>query len=300
MHLRAFSCFPILLFAICHPLSAQERTAGGYSPVWERQLTEQREVLIVNGRALQGWGFVAYETTASDALGYWKAYMKTLGGRSRGNRPAEVTGANVPGLGLATQLIYAEGKKENTEGGVRITVAFAVNDSTAAPEAAGMQDAVHQMSVAVNRAVVRSQVDMQEDILKKSSAQVADAQREKQKDSDRAERSRLDLKKIQDRQVKLQRKQTALQRDAEKLQTQLTGSSDARTLKKMGKNHQKLADVEKDMAREQQRAEEAQARADKQQDQAPEEPADEHTDQQKKEAASSELEALKSKLAAIR
>jgi hypothetical protein len=163
-----------------------------------------------------------------------------------------------------------------------------------------MAGAVHDMSVAVNRAVVQAQVDEQEKVLRKTNGRLAGSQRDRKKADKQAANASSDLRKIQDRQAKLLRKQTMLKQDAEKLQKQLNGSDDAHTLEKMAKAHQKLADVEKEMLREQEQAVAAASHADNSKDEVPDARADEQGEEQKKEHASSELEALKSKLASIR
>src|SRR5436190_3807728 len=152
-HSRALVLHAIPLSRSLSAVLAQDKTGDGYQMSWTHTLQEQPDHVVVHKSPMQGWSFMVYECSAGEALRYWKDHMGTLGGRTSGNDPVRVTGAIIPDLGADAPLIFATAKKDGAANDVRISVAFALNDSTAAPEAPGMAASVHDMAVQVTRAV---------------------------------------------------------------------------------------------------------------------------------------------------
>lgn len=279
---------------------AQERTETGYTMDWTRTLQERADPLVNARHTLTGRSFVVYECGAGEAMGYWKKRMEELGGAAKSSKPVRVTGASVPGLGIAVPLVLANVQKDREAGGVRLIVAFALNDTTAAPDDPGMPAAVHDMAVQVNRAVVQRQIVEQEARLKKITGQVKDAQKEEAKASEQAGDAGKDLEKVNEKQAKLARKQADLQKELAKLQAKYQSDQDPKTLEKIAKTQQRIADGEKDVAKAQQAESKAQAHKNKHEEAIPDAQKLEQKQQTRKDLATRELEALKRKLEAIR
>lgn len=288
-----------LLTASALPLLAQEKTASGYTMDWTRTLQERADPLMNAKHTLKGRSFMVYECSAGEAMGHWKNHMEKLGGTSKGSKPTRVTGAAIPGLASNPPIVFANAKKDASAGGVRMIIAFAMNDTTDVPDDPGLGTAVHEMAVQVNRAVVQEQVAEQEKRLKKISGEVKDAQQEEAKAAERAGDVGKDLQKVNEQQAKLARKQADLQKDLNKLQEKYRVEPDPRTLEKIAKAQQRMADLEKDMAKKQEAESKAQEHKNKHDEQIPEAQKHQQKHEAQKELANRELEALKRKLEAI-
>ncbi len=279
---------------------AQEETRSGYAMDWNKTLQERADPLVVNRRSLNGWSFVVYECGTSQAMSHWKAYMETLGGVAKSSRPVRVSGATIPGLVEAIPIVFADAHKDHEAGGVRVHLAFARNDTTSAPEDPGLVNAVHEMAVKVNRAVVTGQVAEQEKRLKKIGDELEEARKEETKASDRTASAGKDLEKVNVRQAKLARKLADIQKETNKLRERYAKEADPKTLEKIARKQQEEADVKKDIAKQQEAESKAQEHKNEHEQEIPEAKEHQRKHEGEKELAIRELEALKRKLEAIR
>lgn len=298
MELRAFAISAAVMTATA--LCAQELTESGYAMDWTRTLQERADPLMNARHTLKGWSFVAYECSAGEAMGYWKDYMEKLGGAAKSSKPTRVTGAVIPGLGGHVPIVFANVEKDRSAGGVRMIIAFALNDTANAPDEPGMSAAVHEMAVQVNRSVVQKQIAEQEKRAKKVSGELTDAQKEEAKAADRMRDAGKDLQKVNEQQAKLARKQADMQKDLNKLQEKYRTEADPKTLEKIAKTQQRMAALEKDIAKEQGEESKAQEHKNKHEKDIPEAQKHQQKHQAQKERVTRELEALKRKLEAIR
>lgn len=298
MELRAIAISAAVMTATV--LYAQERTESGYAMNWTRTLQERADPLMNARHALKGWSFMAYECSAGEAMGYWKDHMENLGGAVKSSKPTRVTGAVIPGLGAHVPIVFANVEKDRSAGGVRMIIAFALNDTANAPDDPGMSAAVHEMAVQVNRSVIQKQIAEQEKRAKRISDELTDAQKEEAKAADRVQDAGRDLQKVTEQQAKLARKRADIQKDLNRSQEKYRTEADPKTLEKIAKIQQRLADLERDIAKEQGEESKAQEHKNKHEKEIPEAQKHQQKHQAQKERATRELEALKRKLEAIR
>lgn len=295
----------LLIAAIGFVLSApttiaQEKGEAGFALAWTHELREEPATLA-NGRfTLKGWSFTAYECNASDAMKHWKRHMETLGGAVKGNDPTRSTGAVIGGLATPVPLVLAMAAKDKEAGGIRVTVAFALNDSVNAPDDPGMAAVLRTMAVKVNRAVVEDQVAEQEKRVRKVTGELAAAQKEEAKASERSQDAGEDLRKVNSKQAKLTERRADLQKELGRLQAKYQKKQDPALLEDIAKTQQRLADVDKDMAKLQKEESDAQKDVNKHQGRIPDAQEHQQKHEAQKERAISELEALKRKLEAVR
>lgn len=290
----------IALASIAPVVNAQEKGEAGFALAWTHELREEPATLA-NGRfTLKGWSFTAYECNASDAMKHWKRYMETLGGAVKGNDPTRSTGAVIGGLSNPVPLVLAMAAKDKEAGGIRVTVAFALNDSVNAPEDVGMPAVLHTMAVKVNRAVVEDQIAEQEKRVHKVTDELAAAQKEEAKASERSQDAGEDLRKVNSKQAKLTKRRADLQKEVGKLQAKYQKKQDPAILEDIAKTQQRLVDVDKDLAKLQKKESDAQKDVNKHQGQIPDAQEHQQKHEAQKERAISELEALKRKMEAVR
>lgn len=279
---------------------AQEKTSDGHTLEWTYALEEQPAQLTVNKHKLPGWSFPVHECSPAGSMQLWKKHMTGQGAVVKSNDPMRATGGTITGLASSAPVTFATAAKDKSSGTTRITVVFALNDSTAAPEDPTMAKAVHEMAVQVNRAVVKAQIDDQEKRVRKTSGQLEDAQKDEAKASERASDAGRDLENVKQKQNKLTHKQADLQKEINKWQTRYNTTQDPKDLKKLTKAQEKLAGVTKDLAKEMRSESKVQEHLNKHQDEIPDARKDERKHGEQKELANRQLEALKRKLDAIR
>jgi myosin heavy subunit len=279
---------------------AQERSSDGHALDWKHTLEEQPAHLLVNKQKLSGWSFPVYECSPGEAMQLWKKHMTAQGAVVKSNEPMRATGGNITELASPAPVTFASAGKDKKTGTTHVTVVFALNDSTAAPEDPTMMKAVHEMAVQVNRAVVQAQIADQEKRVKKTAGQLEDAQKDEAKASERASDAGRDLEDVKQKQSKLSHKQADLQKEINKWQTRYNATQDPKDLKKLTKAQEKLASVNSELAKEMKSESKVQEQLNKHQEAIPDARKDERKHGEQKEAANRQLEALKRKLDAIR
>ena len=300
MMTRTLALCAFLLAATAPTVFAQDKTEGGYALAWTHTLQEQVGQVAVKEHLFPGWSFMVHECSAGEAMAYWQERMRTMGGNAKGSNPVRVTGAIMPGQEGGTMLIFATAKMDRSADGVRITVAFALNDSTAAPEAPGMAAAVHDMAVQVNRAVVQAQVDAQDKRYAKIGEQLEDAQRQQASVARKKSDAGKQLDKVNAEQARLARKRTDLQDKLNRLEEAQRLMPDPRNAKDIAGVRQDLISVEHDIVKQQKAEADALADLNKHREQVPEAEENQQESAVERERATKEMEALKHKLGSIR
>ncbi len=300
MKLQQIALFTSLILMPGPRAVAQERSLDGHVLEWKHTLDELPAQLSVMKHKLSGWSFPVYECSPGEAMQLWKTHLIAQGAVVKSNDPMRATGGNITGLSSLVPLVFAKAAKDKSSGSTRMTVVFALNDSTAAPEDPALAQAVHEMAVQVNRAVVKAQIADQEERVKKTVGQLEDARKEEAKASQRANDTGRDLENVKEKQSKLSRKQADLQQEINKWQTRYNASQDPKDLKKLTKAQEKLAKVNGDLAKEMRAESKVQEQMTKHQEAIPDARKDERKHGDQKEQASRHLEALKRKLDGIR
>jgi predicted nucleic acid-binding Zn-ribbon protein len=300
MKLNPFALFTLLTLTPGLHAIAQEKSSDGHALEWKHTLEEQPAHLTVNRHKFSGWSFPVYECSPGEAMQHWKKHMTAQGAEVKSNEPMRATGGSITGLASQAPVTFATAVKDKKTGTTRVTVVFALNDSTAAPEDPTMIKAVHEMAVHVNRAVVQAQIAAQEKRVKKTAGQLEDAQKDEAKASERASDAGKDLENVKQKQSKLSQKQADLRKEIDKWQTRYNATQNPKDLKKLTKVQEKLAGVNSDLAKEMRSESKVQGQLNKHQEAIPDARKDERKHGAQKDLANSQLEALKRKLDAIR
>ena len=250
MKLQQFALFTLLSLNPGFRAMSQQKSSDGHALEWKHTLEEQPAQLSVNKHMLSGWSFPVYECSRGEAMQLWKKHMAAQGATVKSNEPMRATGGSITSLAPPPPVTFATAAKDKKTGTTRVTVVFALNDSTAAPENPTMINAVHEMAVQVNRAVVQAQIADQEKRVKKTAGQLEDAQKDEAKASERANDTGRDLEDVKQNQSKLSHKQADLQKEINKWQTRYNTTQDPKDLKKLTKAQEKLASVDGDLAKE--------------------------------------------------
>ncbi len=278
---------------------AQEKSNDGYALEWKHTLEEQPAQLSVDKHKLSGWSFPVYECSPSEAMQHWKKQMTAQGAVVKSTDPMRATGGNVTGLASPAPIAFATAAKDKSSGATRMTLVFALNDSTAMPEDASMTIAAHETAIQLNRAVVQAQIEDQEKRYKKTAGRLEDAQQDEARASERVSDAGQDLANVKQKQSKLAQKQADLQKEINKWQTRYNATQDPKDLKKLTKAQEKLAKANGDLAKEMKSESKVQEQLNKQQEAIPDARKDERKQGDQKEQARRHLEALKRKLDAI-
>ncbi len=277
-------------------LHAQQKSASGHLLNWTNSIVVEADSLMNGKHKLPAHSFMVWEADPGTAVSALRSVHEAQGARFSGSSPLRGL-VTVQGMGDAPVLLLATAANDKKNGGARMQVAFAANDSTAVP---GGGEAAHAMAVQVNRAIVQQQIDAQQKIVDKAQGKLVGAQKDQAKAQEKAGKAAEDLEKAKKEKSKLVDKQAQLQKEELRLKERYNTSKEAKDLEKLNKVQGRLVKLQADLAKQIKKEADAQESANKRQKAIPgtQEAQQEH--QVTKEQAVSELEALKRKLEAVR
>lgn len=291
----------LVLSCVATSLQAQDRTESGYTLNWTGVLHLEPGT-INNGKwQLAGHSIPVYEADAKDAVDLWKKEYKAFGADFSGSKPTKALHVLVPALSTAPILVLAHATDGAKHGPAKLTLAFCANDSTLL-EIAGknVEQVMHDLAVRLNRAVIQPQVDEQQKLMDKYADKLEGAQKDQAQAEKKAANANEDLEDAKRDKSRVGDKQAEQQQEVVKLQKRYNKSGDADDLRRLTKAQAELADLQERMSRELKDEQRAQKDANKRQDDVPDAEKDQIEYQKAKEKATSELEALKRKLEAVR
>jgi chromosome segregation ATPase len=296
-HTRSLSTILIATIALLGPttLTAQQ-TKEGYALTWNNTIVVAPDSLKSNGRLFPAYTFTVFESDANTALGYWKSDMKAQGSQVSGSKPMKATGVRQAKLSTDPILMMAMATTDKKAGSARMTVAFALNDSTPIAESKAAMDLAREMSVRYNRAVVQEQITNKEGQHDDVHEDLSDARADSTKLNAKATKARMDMENAQS-------KQKAIKADNEDIAVRIAGAekkfaitNDHKDLQKLTKLRNKLAKGESKLSKEIQAENKSRSTMKKYEADMPKTSREMKEHGSKKEKASTELDDLKRKL----
>ncbi|MBK7945906.1 MAG: hypothetical protein IPJ85_11630 [Flavobacteriales bacterium] len=230
-------------------LSAQSgKTREGYALQWDKTIAVVPDSLQIGTFKLPAWTIAVHEAEASDVMGWWIADMQAMSTAVAKSKPAKALGlrlAQVPNAAMAAAATNLE-KKANL---VKLTMAFAVNDSTTTPSNDGQEAYMRALAVKYNRSTVQVQIADYEKQLAKAGDKLADTKGDVAKSQSRITKSNSQMEKIKAKRGKVQRDNAKVSGDISGLEKKFALSNDPKDLQKLTKARQKLAKGESSLAK---------------------------------------------------
>ncbi|HRH38040.1 MAG TPA: hypothetical protein PK760_06830, partial [Flavobacteriales bacterium] len=197
------SAIIIAALAASFTSNAQGTSKEGYTLEWDKTITVVPDSMSVGKRTMAAWTISVFEADASEALDMWKAEMKPISQGVSGSRPMKAVGALVPGIGSGI-VAFASSTTEKKPKHARLTVTFAMNDSTPMASNAGQEAYVRALAVKFNRAVVQKQIAGYEKMLGKAGDKLSGTQDDVSKSRSNIAKSTSKLKKVEAQRGKVQ------------------------------------------------------------------------------------------------
>lgn len=280
-------------------LTAQDKTESGYLLNWTTRIELVRDTLKNGAYGIPAFGFNVYESDADIAAAEWIAAYGSKGGKVTGSNPYKGTGVAVDGVPGTTTVMTNIVRNKNA-GTARVVTALAANDSTPAAGWENGEKAVYDLAVRMNKGVVQKQIDAQQKLVDDLIEDLADAQKDQVKATEKSADAADDVEKAKKQKAKLASQQADLQGEQVKLQEKYSRTNDPKDLKKLTKVQQELVGVQKDMSKQLKKEADAQKNSNKKQGDIPDSVEQQQELQVKKDKAVSELEGLKRKKEAVK
>lgn len=300
MHSRTSILLSSALLLSTSATYAQDKTKEGHALAWTNTISVVPDSLVNGTHTLPAFLITVFESDGSQALDLWKAELKPLSREVTGGKPAKAVGTTLPAFPGAPVMVLCTSSTDKKADLGRLTLAYALNDSTPVVDMVAAQAHAHQLAVALNKAVVQSQIDAYTKTLDKTTDKLEDAQEDvmdNAKDLDKANKS---LAKSKNAVSRIQADNAKYSGEIAGLEKKFALTNDPKDLKKLTKARQKLAKGESSLAKAMRSEAKAQDAVSKYQGQSPDrtQEAQEHTDS--KEATEAIISQLKRKQDAIR
>jgi len=302
---RTFSA-PELLFALFlssqfHSVArAQDKTKDGYRLSWDHTLSVKQDSMALRTGQLPAWTITIHESSARDALKLWRSEIAPTAERVSGSVPTLARSATLKGLANGPYEIRAVSSQDRRAGTATLSLAFSKGDSTLGHKAKGIGEAVHQLAVRLNKAVVQDQLAALQKDFDKAKSRQERAQMNESKLSRQLTKANRDLERIKTRKSRAQRGGAGARGDISGLERKFALTNDPKDLRRLTKARNSLVKEEQRMAKLMRHEARAQGRVNRIQKQMPD-----HREVQQVESSTMlelqrEMDALRRKQDAIR
>lgn len=240
-----------LSITLAFSVTAQDKLDDGTLLTWNQEISVGMDSLRNDSAMLPAYTTNVYETRASrmeDLLtkALPAAKFKKTGDVLRADNVLFPAGASAP----VTLLVRSTDDKRS---GKTMLLLSVLQNGAPVAHTPALENAVHDLGVRLNKAVVQQQIDDQ----KKKLAKTADKTESAVKDQDKAQgklnKAQAEMKKIAKTKLDLQNEHNILEKDIALQNERWTTSQDPKDLKKLtkardkiSKNESKLADTLKD------------------------------------------------------
>jgi len=237
-----------LLFSVAANAQKDNSTKEGYALSWDKTIAVVPDSLQNGAFKLPAWTIAVHEAEANDVMGWWLADMQALSTAVTKGKPAMALGLRLPQLTDAA-LAAAAAVQEKKANLVKLTVAFAVNDSTPTKTTDGQEAYMRTLAVKYNRAVVQAQIAEYEKQLAKAGDKLTDTKGDVAKSQSRITKSSSQLEKTKAKRAKIERENAHLTGDIAGREKKFALSNDPKDLQKLTKAREKLAKSESSLAK---------------------------------------------------
>jgi hypothetical protein len=281
-------------------IHAQAKTKEGFATTWDHPITVVPDSLTNGKHKLPAYTIAVFETDANDVLDQWKADMKALSMEVTGSKPAKASGVMLTSVSEAPTNMLVTTTTEKKADMVRMTVAFVLTDSTAAPADPRQESYLRSLGVKYNKAVVQTQIDSYQKMLDKAGDKLTSAQGDEAKTQQNLSKANSNLEKLKAKRAKVMAANAEISGDIAGLEKKFALTNDPKDLQKLTKSREKLAKGESSVAKLMQSEAKMQGTVNKYQQQLPDRAADQQEITQSKEELTNTLNALKRKQDSIR
>ncbi|MBL7962591.1 MAG: hypothetical protein JNM31_01990 [Flavobacteriales bacterium] len=231
-----------LLLMLLLPASvAAQKSKVPVSTTWDKTITVVPDQ-ITNGKyRLPAYSVSIFETDGPAALEMLRNEYKAISAQVSGKDPLKAAGCVLPEIDPTPLLVMARAETDKRANLAKLTICFALNDSTAATNDEAMKAAVRNVGVRLNRGVVSKQVTAQEKLIadtrtKHQSAQGAAASNQRKIDTANGE-----IAKIQAKKGKLEAEKAGIEHDIAVLDEKYKRTQDVKDLDRLNKARKRLA-----------------------------------------------------------
>ncbi|MBP7451133.1 MAG: hypothetical protein KA817_13945 [Flavobacteriales bacterium] len=275
--------------------NAQARTKEGFATTWERPITVMPDSLTNGDHKLPAYTIAVFETDANGVMDLWKADMKALSQEVTGSRPAKASGVILTSVSESPTNLLVTTTTEKKADMTRMTVAFILTDSTAAPADPRQEAYMRSLGVKYNKAVVQTQIDTYQKMLDKAGNKLTSAQGDQAKTQQNLTKANSNLEKLKAKRAKVMAANAEISGQIAGLEKKFALTNDPKDLQKLTKTREKLAKGETSVAKLMQSEAKAQGTVNKYQEQLPDRAADQQEITATKEELTTTLNALKRK-----
>jgi hypothetical protein len=237
-----------LFFSVAANAQKGNATKEGFSLSWDKTIVVIPDTLQNGTFKLPAWTVAVHEAEASDVMGWWMNDMQAVSTAVTKGKPAKAVGLRLPELSGAA-MAAAASVQEKKAGFAKLTVAFAVNDSTSTPSNEGQEAYMRSLAVKYNRAAVQAQIDVYEKQLGKAGDKLTSAKNDVAKSQSNITKSNSKLEKIKARRSKVERANAKMSGDIAGQEKKFALSNDPKDLQRLTKSRQKLAKGETSLAK---------------------------------------------------
>ncbi|MFN3875568.1 MAG: hypothetical protein ACK4L7_06615 [Flavobacteriales bacterium] len=241
----------IILAILLSPLAAQAqsgKTPEGYALQWDKTITVIPDSLSIGAFKLPAWSIAVHEADASTVMGWLQTDMSSVStGISKG-KPAKAMGLRLPQVPGAA-MAAADASNDRKAGLARLTIAFAINDSTPTPSTDGQEAYMRELAVKYNRAAVQQQIEDYEKQLAKASDKLSSSKDDVAKSQSRIAKSSSQQAKTQAQRAKVERSNARISGEIAGLEKKFALSNSPKDLKRLTKARQQLAKGESELAK---------------------------------------------------
>lgn len=242
-----------LLLLSSTTLFAQGTTKEGYALQWDKAIAVVPDSLANGKLKLAAWTIPIYESDASTVLDLWKTDMKAVSLDVSGSRPMKATGARLPMNTEGATTVMAAAETDKKAKLAKLTLAFALNDSTPLASADGQEAYVRELAVKYNRAVVQTQMDTYTKKFEKTTGKLDDAKGDVAKTRKSIAKTDKSIEKSKVKMSKLQSENAHASGEIAGLEKKFSLTNDPKDLQRLTKARQRLAKGENSLASEMKR-----------------------------------------------
>lgn len=240
----------LLLGSVLHTdARAQDKTKDGYRLSWDHHLSVQQDSMALRTGQLPAWTITVHESSARDVLKLWRSDIAPTAERVSGSGPTLARSATLKGLANGPYDIRAMSSQDRRAGSATLSLAFSKGDSTIGHNTEGVAEAIYQVAVRLNKAVVQEQLAALQKDFDKAKSKQERAQKNESKLSRQLTKANRDLERVKTRKSRAQRGGAGARGDISGLERKFALTNDPTDLKRLTKARNSLVKEEQRMAK---------------------------------------------------
>jgi hypothetical protein len=226
---------------------AQTTLKDGTSLTWDKEITVATDSLRNDSVMVPALKVPIYESTASQVSGMLKTVLPGAGFKKQGD---VLKAPNAPLAGISTPMdILAAVNQDKKQGYSTLSLAFLQPGTSTPVENPLLEQAVRNVGVQLNKAVVQQQLDTWKKKLGKADSRTQSATKDQAKAQGKLDKAQAQLQKYTKEKSKLQNEHALLVKEVDLLNQKWTLSQDPKDLKKLTKARAKITKNEASMAK---------------------------------------------------